>query len=65
MACTDTWLRPHALQLCGQLPDDYAHGIAVLGHMREIWDHLHQGDDGGGRAGNVLSLVTKPPPDAG
>jgi hypothetical protein len=53
MACTDTWLRP--------TPYSFADSYRTTTR----WDHLHQGDDGGGRAGNVLSLVTKPPPDAG
>jgi hypothetical protein len=61
MICTDTWLRRHALQLSGQLPDNYADGLEVLRHMRLIWDHLHQGDDGGERVATVLTIVTKPP----
>jgi hypothetical protein len=64
MTYSDLWQRRHALQLCGQLPDDYADGIAVLKHMREIWDHLHLGDDGVACVpNNVLTLVPKPPPD--
>jgi hypothetical protein len=59
MTGTDTCLRRHALQLCGQLPDDYAEGVAVLKHMREIWDHLHLGGDTV-RPPAVLAIVRAP-----
>jgi hypothetical protein len=56
MTHSDAWQRRHALQLSGQLPDNYADG---LGHMRLIWDHPHLGDDGG--ASVPIALVPKPP----
>jgi hypothetical protein len=59
MSRPDMGLRRFALQLCGQLPDDYADGIEVLKHMREIWGHLYLG---GEHTSNVLSLVPQPPP---
>jgi hypothetical protein len=62
MSYSDAWQRRQALQLCGQLPDSYADGIAILQHMGAIWDHLHLGDGGVACVpNNVLTLVPNSP----